>query len=108
MSIVGPRPLLVKYLPYYTQEERKRHSVRPGLTGWAQVNGRNALSWEEKFQYDIEYTKKIKLFFDIKILFLTVYKVFKRENIQFSGKQAGITLIQQRQAQQSQQDENKN
>lgn len=94
MSIVGPRPLLVKYLPYYTQEERKRHSVRPGLTGWAQVNGRNALSWEEKFKFDIEYTKKMGLFFDIKILFLTVLKVFKRENIQFAKNTIG--LIEQR------------
>lgn len=82
MSIVGPRPLLVEYLPYYTEEERHRHDVRPGLTGWAQVNGRNNIrSWEERFQYDLEYISKCSLVFDIKILFLTVMKVFKRSDI---------------------------
>ena len=82
MSIVGPRPLLVEYLPYYTEEEQKRHDVRPGLTGWAQVNGRNNIgSWEERFQYDLEYIKKCTLIFDIKILFLTVAKVLKRSDI---------------------------
>lgn len=82
MSIVGPRPLLVEYLPYYTQQERGRHDVRPGLTGWAQVNGRNNIrSWEERFQYDLEYIRKCSLVFDIKILFLTVAKVFKRSDI---------------------------
>jgi lipopolysaccharide/colanic/teichoic acid biosynthesis glycosyltransferase len=78
MSIVGPRPLLVKYLPYYTKEERKRHSVRPGLTGLAQVNGRNNISWEEKFKYDIEYVEKITFIGDIKIIAMTVKKVFIR------------------------------
>ena len=82
MSIVGPRPLLVEYLPYYTQQERGRHDVRPGLTGWAQVNGRNNIrSWEERFQYDLEYIRKCSLVIDIKILFLTVAKVFKRSDI---------------------------
>lgn len=82
MSIVGPRPLLVEYLPYYTEEERHRHTVRPGLTGWAQVNGRNNISsWEERFQYDLEYIGKCSLVFDIKILFLTVMKVFNRSDI---------------------------
>jgi len=82
MSIVGPRPLLVEYLPYYTQEERHRHDVRPGLTGWAQVNGRNAISsWEERFAYDIEYVKKCSFFFDIKVLLLTIDKVLKRSDI---------------------------
>lgn len=82
MSIVGPRPLLVEYLPYYTQEERHRHDLCPGLTGWAQVNGRNNIgSWEERFQYDLEYVQKCSLLFDIKILFLTVAKVFKRADI---------------------------
>lgn len=82
MSIVGPRPLLVEYLPYYTEEERHRHDVRPGLTGWAQVNGRNNIrSWEERFQYDLEYIRDCSLMFDIKILFLTVAKVFKRADI---------------------------
>ncbi len=81
MSIVGPRPLLVKYLPLYSEEQAKRHNVRPGLTGWAQVNGRNALSWPDKFKLDVEYVHKISIFKDIKILFMTVGKVFKREGI---------------------------
>lgn len=82
MSIVGPRPLLVEYLPYYTNTEKHRHDVRPGLTGWAQVNGRNNInSWEERFQYDLEYVQKCSLFFDIRILFLTVLKVVKRSDI---------------------------
>jgi lipopolysaccharide/colanic/teichoic acid biosynthesis glycosyltransferase len=82
MSIVGPRPLLVEYLPYYTEEERKRHGMRPGLTGWAQINGRNNIgSWEERFQYDLEYVTECSLVFDIKILFLTVLKVFKKSDI---------------------------
>ena len=78
MSIVGPRPLLVRYLPFYTEEERIRHSVRPGLTGYAQINGRNALNWEDRFAYDLEYVEKCSLALDIKILFETVGKVFKR------------------------------
>ncbi|MBQ8290132.1 MAG: sugar transferase [Clostridia bacterium] len=82
MSIVGPRPLLVDYLPYYTEEERHRHDIRPGLTGLAQVNGRNAIaSWEERFEYDIQYVKNVSLFLDIKILILTVLKVVKRSDI---------------------------
>ena len=82
MSIVGPRPLLVEYLPYYTEEERHRHDVRPGLTGWAQVNGRNAISsWEERFAYDLEYVNKLSLVMDIKTIFLTVAKVLKRSDI---------------------------
>ena len=81
MSLVGPRPLLVKYLPLYNEEQRHRHDVRPGLTGYAQVHGRNAISWEEKFKLDVEYTRKISLFGDIKILFETVLKVFRREGI---------------------------
>ena len=82
MSLVGPRPLLVEYLPYYTAEERRRHSVRPGLTGWAQVNGRNNIaSWEERFHYDLEYVDKCSLVFDIKVLYITVVKVFKRSDI---------------------------
>ena len=79
MSLVDPRPLLVKYLPLYNEERRHRHDVRPGLTGYAQVHGRNAISWEEKFKLDVEYTRKISLFGDIKILFETVLKVFRRE-----------------------------
>ena len=81
MSIVGPRPLLVKYLPLYSEEQRRRHDVRPGLTGWAQVNGRNALSWEDRFALDVQYTRRITIFFDIKIIFKTVFTVFKREGI---------------------------
>ena len=81
MSIVGPRPLAVLYLPYYTNKERHRHDVRPGLTGWAQVNGRNSISWENKFKYDLEYVERLGLFFDIKIILLTVKKVFVREGI---------------------------
>lgn len=83
MAIIGPRPLLVEYLPYYTEEEKHRHDVRPGLTGWAQINGRNAIhSWEERFRYDLEYVKHISFLFDLKIFFLTIGKVLKRSDIQ--------------------------
>ncbi len=82
MSLVGPRPLLMDYLPYYTNHENKRHKVRPGITGWAQVNGRNALTWEEKFALDLWYIENQNLVLDLKILVLTVIKVFKREGIQ--------------------------
>lgn len=83
MSIVGPRPLLMEYLPYYTEEEHQRHDVRPGLTGWAQVNGRNNInSWEERFRYDLEYVNHISFVMDLKIILLTVYKVLKRSDIQ--------------------------
>lgn len=81
MSLVGPRPLAVVYLPYYTEEEKHRHDVRPGLTGLAQVNGRNAISWESRFEYDIKYVNSISLINDIKILINTVLKVFKRDGI---------------------------
>ena len=79
MSLIGPRPLLVRYLPYYTERENLRHSVRPGITGWAQVNGRNCLSWDNKLELDVQYVEKLSFLFDIKILFLTIYKVIKRE-----------------------------
>ena len=82
MSIVGPRPLLIEYLPYYTEEEHHRHDVRPGLTGWAQVNGRNSLKWDERFKKDLEYVNKVSLLFDIKIILLTVKKVLFKEGIQ--------------------------
>lgn len=85
MAIVGPRPLVPQYLPYYTDEERRRHSVRPGLTGLAQVNGRNALQWEERFAYDLKYVERITLWGDVKILFLTVTSVFKRRNVVVRG-----------------------
>ncbi|MBQ2383413.1 MAG: sugar transferase [Oscillospiraceae bacterium] len=81
MSVVGPRPLLVKYLPLYNEEQRRRHLVRPGLTGWAQVNGRNAISWEEKFRLDVEYVDNISFAMDLKVIFTTVGKIFKRECI---------------------------
>lgn len=81
LSLVGPRPLLMKYQPYFYENERVRHSVRPGLTGWAQVNGRNNVTWEKKFALDIEYIERMSLLFDIKVLFLTVYKVLKRSDI---------------------------
>ena len=78
MSLIGPRPLLVRYLPYYTEEERHRHDVRPGLTGLAQVNGRNALGWEDRFRYDLDYVNHISLGLDLKIIGMTVGKVLKR------------------------------
>jgi lipopolysaccharide/colanic/teichoic acid biosynthesis glycosyltransferase len=81
MSLIGPRPLLVQYLPLYNEEQRRRHEVRPGITGWAQVNGRNAISWTEKFKFDVYYVDNLSLLFDLKILFLTIKKVFIREGI---------------------------
>lgn len=85
MSIVGPRPLLVQYLPLYSAEQRRRHKVRPGLTGYAQVNGRNAISWQDKFKLDVQYVDRITLWRDIKIIFMTVGKVFKRSGISQDG-----------------------
>ena len=87
MSIIGPRPLAVQYLPYYTDEERKRHAVRPGLSGWAQVNGRTAASWEKRFRCDVEYVDNISFAFDVKVIFETVKKVVKRSNIVEAGSQ---------------------
>ena len=81
MSFVGPRPLLVQYLPLYNEEQHRRHAVRPGLTGWAQVNGRNLVSWQERFRLDVEYVDKMSLWMDIKIMFLTVKTVLVREGI---------------------------
>ena len=81
MSLIGPRPLLVQYLPLYNDTQRRRHEVRPGITGWAQVNGRNAISWSQKFDYDVWYVDNISLSLDIKILVRTILKVFKREGI---------------------------
>lgn len=85
MSLIGPRPLLVHYLPLYNATQKKRHNVRPGITGWAQVNGRNAISWEQKFAYDVWYVNNISLLLDIKIVFLTTKKVFVREGISQEG-----------------------
>ena len=81
MSIVGPRPLLVKYLPLYNEEQKRRHDVRPGLTGWAQVNGRNAITWEKRFELDVWYVDHISFATDLKVIFTTVRKVFKSEGI---------------------------
>lgn len=81
MSVIGPRPLLVQYLPYYTEKEKHRHDVRPGLTGWAQVNGRNNITWEEKFAWDVKYVNEMNLILDIKILFQTVFNVLKRDDV---------------------------
>ena len=85
MSLVGPRPLLVQYLPLYSTEQARRHNVRPGITGWAQVNGRNAISWEQKFKLDVWYVENQNFWLDIKILFLTLKKVFVREGINGDG-----------------------
>ena len=85
MSLVGPRPLLPEYLPLYSNFQNKRHLVKPGITGWAQVNGRNAISWEEKFNYDVWYVNNISFFVDVKILLLTFKKVFLREGINSKG-----------------------
>ena len=85
MSLVGPRPLLVRYLPLYSERQRHRHDVRPGLTGWAQVNGRNTLTWPQKFEYDVEYTEKVSFFMDLKIILMTVRNVLKREGISPEG-----------------------
>jgi lipopolysaccharide/colanic/teichoic acid biosynthesis glycosyltransferase len=101
MSLVGPRPLLMEYLPLYTTEQSRRHEVRPGITGWAQVNGRNTLSWEDKFKLDLWYVGHQSMLLDIKILWLTVRKVLLREGIsavgeatmqQFTGSQSGGKL----------------
>jgi sugar transferase EpsL len=81
MSLVGPRPLLMQYLDLYTPEQARRHDVRPGITGWAQINGRNAISWEEKFEYDVWYVENCSLWLDLKIIVLTVWTVLKREGI---------------------------
>src|SRR5690606_32824196 len=81
MSLIGPRPLLVSYLPLYNEAQKRRHEIRPGITGWAQVNGRNAISWEQKFNYDVWYVDNYSFLLDVKIVFLTIIKVFKREGI---------------------------
>ena len=85
MSLVGPRPLLVEYLPLYNEHQKRRHEVKPGITGWAQVNGRNAISWQEKFDLDVWYVDHCSFSLDMKILWLTILKVFKREGINQAG-----------------------
>jgi len=85
MSLVGPRPLLMEYLPLYSHEQYRRHEVRPGITGWAQINGRNAISWEEKFNLDVWYVDNLSLWLDLKIIYLTVKKVLVRDGISADG-----------------------
>ena len=81
MSLIGPRPLLVQYLPLYNETQKNRHNVRPGIKGWAQIKGRNAISWQQKFEYDVFYVQNLSFFLDVKIVLLTIKKVFKREGI---------------------------
>jgi len=85
MSLIGPRPLLFKYLPLYSREQNRRHEVRPGITGWAQVNGRNSIPWMQKFKYDIHYVDNVSFSLDVKIFFLTILKIVKREGINQSA-----------------------
>lgn len=85
MSLIGPRPLLVQYLPLYNETQKRRHEVRPGITGWAQVNGRNAISWTKKFELDVYYVDNVSFILDLKIILLTIKKVFKREGISKKG-----------------------
>ena len=85
MSMIGPRPLRTYYLPLYSDEQKKRHDVKPGITGWAQVNGRNAISWTQKFKYDVRYVENISFMLDLKIFFFTIKKVFVREGISKEG-----------------------
>ena len=84
MSLVGPRPLIIEYLPIYNKEQKRRHDVRPGITGWAQVNGRNSITWNQKFKYDVYYVDNLSLAMDVKILWLTAKKVFQRQDVNLS------------------------
>lgn len=86
MSLIGPRPLLVEYLPLYNNEQKKRHNVKPGITGWAQINGRNLISWKQKLEYDVWYVNHISFMLDVKIFFKTILKVIKSENIYYGTK----------------------
>lgn len=94
MSLIGPRPLLVEYLPLYDQKQQRRHEVKPGITGWAQVNGRNAISWDQKFQYDVWYVENMSFFLDAKIIGLTIIKVLKSEGISATGHATMPTFIE--------------
>lgn len=96
MSLVGPRPLLVKYLEYYTEREKKRHLVRPGITGWAQVNGRNLLYWDERLEKDVEYVENVTFLFDVKIIILTIKKVIGKEDIITEKEMPFLTLDKER------------
>ena len=97
MSFVGPRPWAVKYLPYFTEEENRRHDVRPGLTGLAQVNGRTAANWDERLKYDITYVDHLTLWMDIKVLFLTVKKVLSRSDVVAAEKQGNFDAYRRKQ-----------
>lgn len=97
MSIVGPRPLAIEYLPYYNDKEKHRHDVRPGLTGLAQINGRSALKWEDRFEFDINYISNIALINDLKIILITIFKVFKKTDIVEAGQQGDFHLYRMRQ-----------
>lgn len=106
MSLIGPRPLLVKYLPYYSEEESHRHDIRPGLTGLAQVNGRNAIGWEDRFRYDLEYVHHLSFGLDLKILFMTVGKVMNRSGVLSGEEQTTIDFDLYRKSQQEEMDGN--
>lgn len=93
MSLIGPRPLLIQYLPLYNKTQKRRHEVKPGITGWAQVNGRNAISWEKKFEYDVWYVNHLSFILDFKILLMTIIKVFKREGINQAGQATAEAFI---------------
>lgn len=93
MSLVGPRPLLPKYLPLYNERQARRHEVKPGITGWTQVNGRNSISWKEKFEMDVWYVENISFTLDMKILFLTILKVLKREGVNASDSVSGVPFM---------------
>lgn len=96
MSFIGPRPLLVEYLDYYTEEEHHRHDVRPGLTGWAQIHGRNLVNWDERFQYDLEYVNNLSFLMDIKVIFKTIKVVLGREGISQEGQATMTSLVDYR------------
>lgn len=102
MSIVGPRPLLVEYIPWYTEEERRRHSIRPGLTGLAQINGRNNIDWDTRLKFDLSYVEQVSFFADIKIIFLTVKKIFARKDIAENTRKVEGNLAAIREAKQQQ------
>lgn len=93
MSLIGPRPLLIEYLPLYNELQKQRHKIKPGITGWAQINGRNAISWNKKFEYDIFYVKNCSLFLDLKILYLTLQKVIASEGISAKGEVTTIEFM---------------